>query len=147
MYVKIAAIQTLALAETDKVSINIYFQGCYFRCKGCHNPELWDFNGGRLVDCQELVELLRDLKPFHDALVFLGGEPLAQKEALEFLAEWGKHYGYETWLYTGHEFSELPPSVVRWFDYIKCGRYIDELKTDSFPASSNQYIVCRRDVI
>lgn len=141
MQVKIGAIQTLATAEIDKVSINLYFQGCDRKCKGCHNPEFWDINGGQLMDLEFLIKLLEELKPYHDALVFLGGEPLLQKDALEVLAEWGRFLGYELWLFTSYELDDLSPSLINLFDYLKCGPYIEELKTEEFLASSNQYLV------
>ena len=29
------------------VSVSFYTQGCPHRCQGCHNPETWDFKGGK----------------------------------------------------------------------------------------------------
>ena len=27
--------------------VSFFTQGCPHRCKGCHNPTAWDFDGGR----------------------------------------------------------------------------------------------------
>jgi anaerobic ribonucleoside-triphosphate reductase activating protein len=141
MKARIGGIQTLALAETDGVSLNIYLQGCLRRCKGCHNPQFWPLNGGKEIGVLELVSLLEEMKPYHDTLCFLGGEPLLQTDIVEVLANYGKEMGYTLWLFTGYEVFEIPPNILPLFDVIKCGPYIEELRTEGFPASSNQYIL------
>lgn len=37
------------------VSITLFMQGCPFHCKGCHNPETWDFGGGKDIDIDDLI--------------------------------------------------------------------------------------------
>ncbi|MEW6769965.1 MAG: 4Fe-4S cluster-binding domain-containing protein [Bacillota bacterium] len=143
---RLGAIQTLATAETDSVSVNLFFQGCDIHCKGCHNPELWPLDGGLEVSVEEVTEKLKSWRVFHDALVLLGGEPLLQPEAVIALARAGKEMGYELWLFTGREYEEVPSAIRDIFDVIKCGPYIEELKTYSFPASTNQYVIDKRGI-
>ena len=33
-------------ANAPGFAVSIYLQGCPHHCKGCFNPETWDFNGG-----------------------------------------------------------------------------------------------------
>ena len=42
----------------------LWTQGCPNHCPGCQNPETWDFNGGMLVDIDEVKQFIlaeRDL--------------------------------------------------------------------------------------
>ena len=32
----------------------LWTKGCPNHCKGCQNPETWDFNGGVLIDVEEI---------------------------------------------------------------------------------------------
>jgi len=43
---RIAGINKNDFAAAPGVSVSVYVQGCPHHCKGCHNPETWDFRGG-----------------------------------------------------------------------------------------------------
>ena len=123
-------------------SLVIYFQGCKFHCKGCYNPELWDFEPKNIYTPEELIQEVNQNKEFYDTVVLLGGEPLHQdlNSLTEFL-KLLKQNQYKVILYTGYELKELKKyKFLEYVDIIKCGQYIEELKTDSFPASSNQKV-------
>ena len=64
----------------------IWTQGCPNHCEGCQNPETWDFNGGFLIDIEEVKDELRKLKG-QTGLTFCGGEPFVQPEACLELAK------------------------------------------------------------
>ena len=34
----------------------VFLQGCPLRCKYCHNPDTWNFNGGKQVSAQDVVD-------------------------------------------------------------------------------------------
>jgi anaerobic ribonucleoside-triphosphate reductase activating protein len=63
----------------DGIAYSVWFQGCPFKCEGCHNPETWDFNAGKEIEFSELLAKIKDglLKNgITRNLSFLGGEPL-----------------------------------------------------------------------
>ena len=75
----------------------VWTQGCPNHCKGCQNPETWDFNAGVLVDIEEVKDKLRSLKG-QSGLTFCGGEPFVQPEACYELAKFAKEeLGWTVW--------------------------------------------------
>ena len=34
-------------ANGEGIRITIFFTGCQFKCKGCFNSNIWDFNKGK----------------------------------------------------------------------------------------------------
>lgn len=58
--------------------VTFFTQGCPHRCAGCHNPETWDFNGGKEFTVDTLQELLTAMTAngIHRDLCIMGGEPL-----------------------------------------------------------------------
>ena len=63
---------------------SIYCAGCAHRCPGCHNPQSWDFAGGKEVTVEELLEVIKS-DEFAN-VTFSGGDPLYQVEAFTELA-------------------------------------------------------------
>ena len=68
------------IVNGDGLRAVIWTQGCPNHCEGCQNPETWSFDGGKLVDVEEVKEELRQL-PGQAGLTFCGGEPFVQPEA------------------------------------------------------------------
>jgi len=120
-----------------KIALDVFFQGCSLRCKGCQNPDLQDLNGGFDLDTNEVIEHLKKHKNFYQALVFVGGEPLEQVDALFDLAS---RSGLYSVLYTGWLYKEIPSEIRLIMDMIIDGPYIEKLKTSGFPASENQRV-------
>ena len=65
-------------AAAPGLSLTLFTQGCPFHCKGCHNPETWDYNGGyeytketeqKIVNALSANGVIRNL-------CIMGGEPL-----------------------------------------------------------------------
>ncbi len=66
----------------DGIAYSVWFQGCPFRCKGCHNPETWDFNEGKEIEFSELVAKVKTgilQNGITRNLSILGGEPLCKE--------------------------------------------------------------------
>ena len=73
------------IANGPGVRITLFVSGCTHHCKGCFNPESWDFNAGLEFTDETIEEILEDLKPdYIKGLTLLGGEPfeLANQKAL-----------------------------------------------------------------
>jgi anaerobic ribonucleoside-triphosphate reductase activating protein len=123
---------------------SIYFAGCKHRCKGCHNPQSWDMNGGYEVTTDYLFDLITD-DEFAN-VTFSGGDPLYQCEAVTELARRIKQETDKTiWCYTGFTYEEILASprlseALQYIDVLVDGPFIEELKTTDIPfvGSSNQ---------
>ena len=55
----------------------VFCQGCAWRCGYCHNPHLQEFSAGD-IPWNRVVAFLETRKKLLEAVVFSGGEPLAQ---------------------------------------------------------------------
>ena len=69
-------INTCDIANGTGVRVSLFVSGCRNRCKGCFNPETWDFNYGKRFTGGTVRDILDALKPDHiDGLSILGGDP------------------------------------------------------------------------
>ena len=62
------------------ICVSYWCQGCPIHCKGCHNPQTWDFNGGTEIERDKLIkEIIEAISKngIHRNFSVLGGEPLA----------------------------------------------------------------------
>jgi anaerobic ribonucleoside-triphosphate reductase activating protein len=127
-------------------ALEIYLSGCNFHCKGCHNPELWDFSIGEELTTEIFSKLANKILE-HDSMIneiwILGGEPLHQdplsfRVLCESLFAGLNGTGKQLVLFTGFNLTNIPSWCFRIFDKIKYGRYDENLRTDGELASSNQ---------
>lgn len=85
----------------------LWTQGCPNRCLGCQNPETWDFDGGILVDIEEVKKHLREFKG-QAGITFCGGEPFVQPEACKAIADWcRKELGWNVWSFSGFTYEMI----------------------------------------
>lgn len=84
---KIHSLETFGTVDGPGIRFVIFFQGCPLRCIFCHNPDTWNFSGGKEVSVEELVEKVRSYRPFlkTGGVTLSGGEPLAQPDFAEAL--------------------------------------------------------------
>jgi anaerobic ribonucleoside-triphosphate reductase activating protein len=126
------------------LGFTIWFQGCSIRCKGCHNQELWDFSDGIWTNCDGILADIKENRHWIGMVVFLGGEPTDQKDALMYMNWEIRREGIPTMLYTGRELGELNVAGFRIsdFDIVKIGRFREDLQVKGLPlASCNQFII------
>jgi anaerobic ribonucleoside-triphosphate reductase activating protein len=126
------------------ISLDIFFQGCSKRCVGCQNTTLQQFNGGFDYETDFVVKHINKNINFYDSVVFVGGEPLEQPYALYDLV---KKVSLPKVLYTGLLYNDIPRHIRDNINVIIDGIYDEELRTDKFPASSNQKIYINGDLI
>lgn len=130
--------------HSDCAALTIWFSGCHFRCRGCHNKKLWDRESGRDYNTDKLAhDVLIEVSRLNIAdVVLLGGEPLDQDICqLTRLCMLLHRHGVKIWLYTGYEFDDVPVVIKEYLHVMKCGRYIEELRNErGFPATLNQKI-------
>ena len=106
MTLRIAGTANDSFVDGPGIRFTIFTQGCPHNCKGCHNPQTHDFNGGELVDTAELLEKAK-ANPLLDGVTFSGGEPFCQAEALAELGKELKAAGLNIITYTGYTFEHL----------------------------------------
>ena len=51
---RIAGIVPESVVDGPGFRYTVFTQGCRHNCKGCHNPQTHDFNGGYIVDTDDL---------------------------------------------------------------------------------------------
>ncbi len=88
---KISGIKKSSLIDwPGKIVITLFTGGCNFRCGWCHNPELVFDNVSNEVTIEYLKDYFEEHKSWIDGICITGGEPLIQKDIMEFLMEFKK---------------------------------------------------------
>ncbi len=140
------------------VRVSLFVSGCPHHCKGCFNPQTWDFDYGKPFDESVWGEILNLLSPSYiNGLTLLGGEPMEpsnQKALLPFLKMVRETYPQkDIWCYTGYVFEDeilsgganIPETdeFLSLIDVLVDGRFVEEKKniTLKFRGSENQRII------
>lgn len=151
-----AGLVTNDFTAAPGISVSFYTQGCPHRCVGCHNPETWDFDGGKEFTPQVLDEIVKALTAngIKRSLCILGGEPLC--EANQFLTLLvishvrEKLQDVPIYIWTGYTYEDLLKNqaphlqnILSMTDVVIDGPYIEDLRDISLPmrGSSNQRII------
>jgi anaerobic ribonucleoside-triphosphate reductase activating protein len=107
---RIAGIEYNSTVDGEGWRTAIFFQGCSHGCKGCHNPQTWDFSGGKEINLQELVDLIKTSckeNSLIDGVTLTGGDPFFQAEEIVELCKELKKENLNIWAYTGFIFDEF----------------------------------------
>lgn len=143
MKIRYKAIEHERVEDSPFMGAVISAIDCKFNCKNCFNQSI------KLLPMQikEEEEIINEIKsnPFNQGIIFGGLEWTLQMTELVRLARLAKKNNLQTMLYTGLSFFS-DRDILQFLDYIKCGRYEEELKTINhieygvILASSNQHI-------
>ena len=96
-----------SIVDGDGLRAVVWFQGCRRKCKGCHNPESWDFNAGVEVDTDYVKSKLRTFRG-QAGLTLSGGEPMWQAEAALELVRFAKEeMGWDVWAFSGFKLDDI----------------------------------------
>ena len=152
--VKFAAINKNDFINGEGVCVSLWVQGCPHHCKGCHNPEQWDFNGGNEIDIDILInEILIAIEAngIQRNFSILGGEPMTQRNisnTLYILEQVKKHFpNIKTYVWTGYTIEELlslyNKEILQNIDVLIDGRFVLEERdiTLKLRGSKNQRIL------
>lgn len=134
---------TETIVDGPGLRSSIYFAGCSHRCKGCHNPESWGFDGGEYITPQQLFNKIKDFASTKN-ITLSGGDPIQQpKQELIELLKLLKEDNFNIWVYTGYAFEELDKEILSYIDVLVDGKFIEELKSDSciYRGSTNQRLI------
>lgn len=140
------------IANGAGIGIVLWVQGCDIHCKGCHNPQTWDFSAGHNFTQQDKNTLMEELqKPYITRLTISGGHPLDKhnfEDVLELVKEVKiKFPTKDIWLYTGYLYEELYyreiSRILLYIDVLVDGPYIEEQRdiTLAFRGSRNQRLI------
>lgn len=149
MDIRIAGTVNDSIVDGNGIRFTIFTQGCPHQCKGCHNPQTHDFNGGEIVSEDELLDKIK-ANPLLDGVTFSGGEPFCQAAALASLGrKIHSMGGLDIVTYTGYTFEELTSGfdkhpewkeLLEETDILIDGRFEESLKSYDirFRGSTNQ---------
>ena len=155
----IGEILTADTANGTGIRLSIFVSGCTNHCKGCFQPQTWDFEYGKLYT--ESIEkfILEELsKNYYDGLTILGGEPFEisnQRVLVDLIRKIKAEMSEKNiWIYTGFTYDkdlieggcryiECTDEILDSIDILVDGRFVEELKNIrlNFRGSSNQRII------
>ena len=135
------------------VRVSLFVSGCRNHCKGCFQPETWDFSYGKPYKLETEEEIIEALRPsWIQGLSILGGEPMEpenEQALLPLLKRVRKECpNKDIWIYSGYLYEELRSrELLRYVDVLVDGRYEEKLRDPSlaFRGSSNQRILDVRE--
>lgn len=137
------------IANGEGVRVSLFVSGCRNHCKGCHNPEAWDFGYGKPFTKETEDEIIEALRPsWIKGLSVLGGEPCEEeneKVLIPFLRKvMFKMPDKDIWLFSGYTYEMLRnDELLRYVDVLVDGPFLLEQRDVSLPfrGSQNQRIL------
>ena len=146
--IQVAGIVDDSIVDGVGLRLTVFTQGCSRRCPGCHNPQTHELDGGKTMDVDEILDLVKK-NPLLDGITLSGGEPFLQVRACTELAKGVHDMGLNVWCYTGYVFEDLLSNneYLREFlesiDVLVDGPFKQNKKTlnSRFRGSTNQRII------
>jgi anaerobic ribonucleoside-triphosphate reductase activating protein len=147
MKVKISGVVKESIVDGPGIRFVVFAQGCKHRCPECHNPQTHDFNGGNLVEADNIVENILNSNHI-DGVTFSGGDPFFQAEEFEYIARKLKKKNVHILAYSGYLYEQIVSDekmkkLLENVDVLVDGPFIKEAKTYklAFRGSKNQRII------
>ncbi len=146
MDIRIFGIEGDSIVDGPGIRLAVFTQGCIHNCKGCHNPESHDPNGGRVYDTEKIIQLAA-ANPLYDGVTLTGGDPFYQPVPCAEIAEGVKKLGLNVWTFTGYTWEQILDSknedfirLLRATDVLIDGRFeLDKRSLElNFKGSTNQ---------
>ena len=139
--------------------VSLFVSGCLNRCRGCFQPETWDFDYGYPFTPEVEQQLMDELShPYYDGLTILGGEPFElqnQPDVARLILRVKEELPDKTiWMYTGYtydkdlvpggcRYTDVTDTILDHIDTLVDGRFVEEKKNIRlrFRGSENQRII------
>ena len=149
-------------ANGEGIRVSIFVSGCTNHCKGCFQPQTWNYNYGYLYDDNMENDIINELsQSYYNGLTILGGEPFEisnQQGLLPLIRRIKKELPDKTiWVYTGFtydvdlvaggkRYTNVTDEILDSIDILVDGKFVEELKSLmlNFRGSSNQRIIDMR---
>ena len=136
-----------SVSNGDGLRMVLWFQGCLYECKGCHNLESWAIDGGQVYLIEDIVNEIKK-HPHNEGLTLSGGDPLLQISALKILLPQLKDLGLNIWLYTGDVYENLIKDsnfreIIKYIDILVDGPFVEKMLdlNLSYRGSRNQRLI------
>lgn len=152
------AIKKCDIANGVGVRTVLFVSGCTHHCKGCFQPETWNFDYGERYTKETEDEIIESLKPdYVDGITLLGGEPFEpenQRELVKLLRRIKKELPQKTvWSFSGFTYEELTGDsravcevtneMLSMLDVLVDGEFVEAKRNISlrFRGSENQRLI------
>lgn len=106
---KLAGVLYESFADAIGVSCVLFISGCKHNCPGCHSPQTHDFEYGvEITNCViDQINFEIDRRPFLNALVLSGGDPMYSAKELLSIVEKLHIPNNNLWCYSGFTLEEI----------------------------------------
>ncbi len=147
--IRIAGVVKESIVDGKGIRFTLFTQGCPHNCKGCHNPESHNINGGYDIEAEKVIAEFNK-NPLLSGITFSGGEPIIQAKELIPIAEAVTQQGKNCWIYSGWTFEELMEKndadinkLLSLCDVLVDGKYVEDERdlTLLFRGSRNQRVI------
>ena len=152
------AIKKCDIANGVGVRTVLFVSGCTHHCKGCVQPETWNFDYGERYTKETEDEIIESLRPdYVDGITLLGGEPFEpenQRELVKLLRRIKKELPQKTvWSFSGYTYEELTGDsravcevtneMLSMLDVLVDGEFVEAKRNISlrFRGSENQRLI------
>lgn len=152
------AIKKCDIANGVGVRTVLFVSGCTHHCKGCFQPETWNFDYGERYTKETEDEIIESLRPdYVDGITLLGGEPFEpenQRELVKLLRRIKKELPQKTvWSFSGFTYEELmgdsravcevTKEMLSMLDVLVDGEFVEAKRNISlrFRGSENQRLI------
>ena len=155
-----SVIKEYDIANGPGCRTTLFVSGCRNHCKGCFQPQTWDFAYGVPYDADVQRRLLESLEEdYVSGLTLLGGDPFEEENQpvlADLLEAVRQRYGSRKniWAYTGYVYesdlkeggrkhTDAAERMLRCLDVLVDGPFVLEKKDITLPfrGSSNQRIL------
>ena len=155
----VGEIKTFDVANGTGIRVTVFVSGCTNHCKGCFQPQTWDFKYGEPYTKEMEDFILEELKkPQYKGLTLLGGEPFEpvnQKGLVRLVRRVKEEMpNRDIWAFTGflydrdlvpggRRYTEDTDALLDCIDILVDGPFVEEKRNLclKFRGSENQRII------